>query len=305
MKPMRYVITGEQHLVHETSAGAQGTLLRQNQRMVRTNRKLVYLVVLLASLSASCATVPRSEVVSVEESKDCVVLLHGLNRSWRAMRPMAESLQLAGFTTANVDYPSQSGPVEEIAPLAVGTGLMECRALGAERIHFVTHSIGGILLRYENEREPIADLGRVVMLGPPNQGSEVVDIAQDWPGMSLFGGSAGLQLGTDENSIPSQLGPVDFELGVIAGTGSINPWMSAMLPAADDGKVTVAATQVDGMDDFLVVGKSHRYITRSDIIFRNTESFLRTGRFLDTDKNASQACGSLSDGSAQPSATCF
>ena len=273
--------------------------------MNRANRKLAYLLVLAAGLTASCATVPRSEVVPVAESKDCVVLLHGLNRSWRAMRPMAESLQLAGFTTANVDYPSQLGPVEEIAPLAVGTGLMECRALGAERIHFVTPSIGGILLRYENEREPIADLGRVVMLGPPNQGSEVVDIAQDWPGMSLFGGSAGLQLGTDENSIPSQLGPVDFELGVIAGTGTINPWMSAMLPEADDGKVTVAATQVDGMDDFLVVGKSHRYITRSDIIFRNTEAFLRTGQFLDTDRVTSLICGDLPDNTAQPSPVCF
>lgn len=206
------------------------------------------------------------------------------------MRPMADALQAAGFTTANVDYPSQSGPVEEIAPLAVRTGLMECRATGADRIHFVTHSIGGILLRYQNEREPIPDLGRVVMLGPPNQGSEVIDIAQGWPGMSLFGGSAGLQLGTDENSVPSRLGPVDFELGVIAGTGSINPWMSAMLPDADDGKVTVAATQVDGMDDFLIVSRSHRYIMRSDVVFRNTESFLKTGRFIGADKPASDAC---------------
>lgn len=273
--------------------------------MNRKDRKLAWLLALGASLSASCATVPRTELVSVAESKDCVVLLHGLNRSWRAMRPMAESLQQAGFTTANVDYPSQLGPVEEIAPLAVGTGLMECRALGADRIHFVTHSIGGILLRYENEREPIADLGRVVMLGPPNQGSEIVDITHDWPGMSLFGGSAGLQLGTDEDSIPSQLGPVNFELGIIAGTGTINPWMSAMLPDADDGKVTVVATQVDGMDDFLVVGKSHHYITGSDIVFRNTESFLKTGQFLDSDRKSFLDCTALSEDSGQPPLACF
>jgi len=266
---------------------------------------ITLLLALGAILLASCASIPRTQVVAVEESADCVVLLHGLNRSWRAMRPMAESLQEAGFTTANVDYPSQSGPVEEIAPLAVGTGLMECRALGAKRIHFVTHSIGGILLRYENEREPIADLGRVVMLGPPNQGSEVVDITHGWPGMTLFGGTAGLQLGTDEQSIPSQLGPVNFELGIIAGTGTINPWMSAMLPNADDGKVSVAATQVDGMDDFLVVGKSHRYITRSDIVYRNTESFLKTGRFLDADKASGPDCSVLSADSTQASIACF
>ena len=255
------------------------------------------LIALGSLVLASCATTPRTELVTVDQGKECVVLLHGLNRSWRAMRPMADALQLAGFTTANVDYPSQSGPVEEIAPLAVSTGLTECRATGAERIHFVTHSIGGILLRYEHARAPIPDLG------PPNKGSEVVDIAQEWPGMTLFGGSAGLQLGTDENSIPSRLGPVDFELGVIAGTGTINPWMSAMLPDKDDGKVTVVATQVDGMNDFLLVDKSHRYIARSDVVFRNTVSFLKTGHFLDADKTASAACAAGGGGpprSARP-----
>lgn len=274
-------------------------------RMTLTVRKMSWLLIISAALLAGCATAPRTQVVAVEQSTDCVVLLHGLNRSWRAMRPMAESLQRAGFTTANVDYPSQLGPVEEIAPLAVGTGLSECRSMGAERIHFVTHSIGGILLRYHYEREPISDLGRVVMLGPPNQGSEVVDMAQGWPGMSVIGGSAGLQLGTGEDSIPSQLGPVDFELGVIAGTGTINPWMSAMLPDADDGKVTVAATRVEGMDDFLVVGQSHRYITRSDIVFRNTASFLKTGRFLDADKRSGLGCDAAFGEAAQSSTACF
>jgi len=258
--------------------------------MRKRERLLAITMVLAASLVASCASAPRTQVVSVAESTDCVVLLHGLNRSWRMMRPLAEALQEAGFTTANVDYPSQAGPVEEIAPLAVGTGLAECRALGAQRIHFVTHSIGGILLRYENERAPISDLGRVVMLGPPNQGSEVVDITKNWPGVGVFGGAAGLQLGTDDASIPSQLGPVDFELGIIAGTGTINFWMSAMLPDEDDGKVTVAATQVDGMDDFLTVTNSHRYITRSDVVFRNTASFLKTGRFINVDKSSVPDC---------------
>jgi pimeloyl-ACP methyl ester carboxylesterase len=273
--------------------------------MKTSKGKMACALLLSAGLIASCASAPRTQVVSVAESTDCVVLLHGLNRSWRMMRPLAEALQEAGFTTANVDYPSQAGPIEEIAPLAVGTGLTACRALGARRIHFVTHSIGGILLRYENERAPISDLGRVVMLGPPNQGSEVIDITKDWPGVAAFGGAAGLQLGTDETSIPSQLGPVDFELGVIAGTGTINFWMSAMLPDEDDGKVTVAATQVDGMNDFLVVTNSHHYITRSDIVFRNTASFLKTGQFIDADKTFAAGCGEKVGRTDQSKVACF
>jgi hypothetical protein len=197
---------------------------------------------------------------------------------------MAEALQTAGFTTANVDYPSQSGSVEELAPIVVGMGLDECRAAGALRVHFVTHSLGGILLRYQNEHSPIEDLGRVVMLGPPNQGSEIIDRTRDWPGFEIFTGDAGAQLGTNTESMPSRLGPVNFELGVIAGTGSINVFSSAMLPDPDDGKVSVASTRVEGMDDFLIVGISHRYITRSDVVIRNTREFLQSGAFLAEDK---------------------
>jgi len=123
------------------------------------------------------------------------------------------------------------------------------------------------------------------MLGPPNQGSELVDKTRNWPGAETISGAAGLQLGTTGiDSIPSKLGPVDFELGVIAGTGTINILASAMLPNPDDGKVSVAATRVDGMSDFLVVGNSHRYITKSDVVLRNVVSFLRDGHFITEDK---------------------
>jgi len=242
------------------------------------------LLLMLSWLATACVTEPRAEVVTAADTSECVVLLHGLNRSWRAMRPLAEALQEAGFATANIDYPSQSGSVEEIAPLAVGLGLNECRATGATRIHFVTHSLGGILLRYQNEQSPIPDLGRVVMLGPPNQGSEIIDKTRDWPGFEMLTGDAGAELGTGSEGMPSKLGPVNFELGVIAGTGTINVFASAMLPDPDDGKVSVASTQVEGMDDFLIVGSSHHYITRGDVVFRNTVAFLRTGKFLDEDK---------------------
>jgi len=236
---------------------------------------------LLVSLQA-CVTTPRTAFSAAPSSEECVVLIHGLNRSWRAMEPMAAALRSAGYSTANVDYPSQAGPVAVLAPMAVETGLAECRSAGAKSIHFVTHSIGGILLRYSHQSSPIPELGRVVMLAPPNQGSEVIDVTRDWPTSGLFAGEAGLQLGTDPDSVPSQLGPVDFELGVIAGTGSINFVMSAMLPGPNDGKVSVESTRVAGMNDFLIVDNSHRYITGSTEVIRNTKSFLSDGSFVDS-----------------------
>ena len=248
----------------------------------RSGRRRSTIAIMLASVGAllvSCVTTPRTDLVAVKGSSECVVLLHGLNRSWRAMGKMAHALQQQGFTTANVDYPSQASSVEGLAPMAVDTGIEECRASGAEQIHFVTHSLGGILLRYRQGEEPIPELGRVVMLGPPNQGSEVVDKTRDWPVTKIFSGEAGLQLGTDPESIPAQLEPVDFELGVIAGVGTINPFMSAMLPDEDDGKVSVERTKVAGMTDFMVVDSSHRYLMSSDTVIRNTAEFLKTGRF--------------------------
>jgi hypothetical protein len=143
--------------------------------------------------------------------------------------------------------------------------------------------MGGILLRYQHEQEPIAGIGRVVMLGPPNQGSELVDQTREWPGIGAVNGPAGAQLGTGPDSIPSRLGPVRFPLGVIAGTATINVLASAMLPDEDDGKVTVERTQVAGMSDFLVVDDSHRFMLRSRIVLENTITFLRTGRFADSD----------------------
>ncbi len=238
---------------------------------------------LVTGLLASCVSVTRTELVMSDRATECVVLLHGLNRSWRAMDKMALALQAEGFTTVNVDYPSQQGTVEGLAPMAVDSGLADCRFTGATKIHFVTHSLGGILLRFAHEQVPIPELGRVVMLGPPNRGSEVIDRARDWAIAKLFTGEAGMQLGTQEDDIPAQLAPIDFELGVIAGTGSINPFMSAMLPDADDGKVTVERTKADGMADFLVVRNSHFSLMNSDTVIENTASFLHTGHFLDVD----------------------
>ena len=199
------------------------------------------------------------------------------------MSKMAKELQAAGYTTVNVDYPSQTARIEELAPMAVNEGLEKCREAKAQQIHFVTHSIGGILLRYAHNEAPIPELGRVVMLAPPNQGSEIVDVTKDWPGAELLSGEAGLQIGTDENSIPAQLGPVDFELGIIAGTGTISPFLSMMLPNPDDGKVSVASTRVEGMNDFLIVKNSHHFIVTNDKVIENTIQFLRSGKFLESD----------------------
>ena len=211
---------------------------------------------------------------------DCVVLLHGLARTASAMETLETRLGGSGFTVANVDYPSREKPIEELAPLAIGEGLERCQGREpGSTIHFVTHSMGGILIRYYLQGNTIDKLGHVVMIAPPNQGSEVVDALAQAPGFQLFNGPAGMQLGTDADSIPSQLGPVSFSLGVIAGNKTFNPLLSQFLPNPDDGKVSVASTRVAGMADFVVVNASHPFIMDDDAVIRATIRFLRTGTF--------------------------
>lgn len=208
---------------------------------------------------------------------DCVVFIHGLWRTSGSLQKMADAFEDRGYVISMVDYPSREQPIEELAPLAVESGLAQCPA--GSRVNFVTHSMGGILVRYYLKYGEVPNLGRVVMLAPPNQGSEVVDDYREVPGFEIINGPAGMQLGTGDNSVPVQLGPVDFELGVIAGTGSFNPILSQSLPNPDDGKVSVESTRVDGMADFVTVPNSHAFIMRAPQVIEYAINFVETGRF--------------------------
>jgi pimeloyl-ACP methyl ester carboxylesterase len=208
-----------------------------------------------------------------------VILLHGLCRTCRSMAPMAEALRAAGYVVQNVDYPSRSAPIEVLAERAIAPPVAACDAAGATRIHFVTHSLGGILVRRYLTTHRLPHLGRVVMLGPPNQGSEVVDRLRDWWLFRRLNGPTGAQLGTGPDSVPHRLGPVTYPVGVIAGDRSINWINSLLIPGPDDGKVSVARTRIAGMTDHLVLPSSHPFLMRDHTAIRQTACFLRHGRF--------------------------
>lgn len=213
---------------------------------------------------------------------DCVVLLHGLARTANSMQKMELGLTEAGFQTVNVAYPSREKTIEQLANIAIPQGLEGCRVKpDVKRIHFVTHSLGGILVRQYLSESEIDDLGRVVMLGPPNQGSEAVEGLSGVPGFDWLNGPAGRQLGKGPQSVPLQLGPAEFELGIIAGNRTIDPITSSVLENPDDGRVSVADTRLEGMDDFIVVEHSHAFMMRMREPIELTVRFLKTGSFAD------------------------
>jgi hypothetical protein len=209
-----------------------------------------------------------------------VILLHGLCRTSRSMVKMDRALTDADYKVRNVDYPSRTASVEKLADDAIGKAVSDCQKNGATKIDFVTHSMGGILVRSYLARHTIPNLGRVVMLAPPNQGSEVVD-KLGW--LFLFkwiNGPAGNELGTDKNSTPNKLGPANFPVGIIAGDRSIN-WINSLflIPGSDDGKVFVERTKLAGMSDHIVIHAAHPFIMKNQEAIRQTIQFLRAGKF--------------------------
>lgn len=218
-------------------------------------------------------------VAAVASARECVVLLHGLSRTSNSMVRLEESLEQSGYAVINFDYPSRHKPVEELAATVIPEAMGKCVDADTLPINFVTHSLGGILVRYYFERHDPSRIKRVVMLGPPNRGSQVVDRLKDVPGFELLNGPAGMQLGTGQNDIPAELGPVNFETGIIAGTRSINLILSNFLPNPDDGKVSVHSTRVAGMCSFVALPVTHPLMMRDAEVIDQVIGFLRNGKF--------------------------
>ncbi len=215
-----------------------------------------------------------------QNDKECVIILHGLARTKHSMQKVENALSDGGYVTVNAGYPSTNYSIETLAVEVVSENIKTCRKENSDTIHFVTHSLGGILVRQYLATHTMKDLGRVVMLSPPNHGSEIVDKLGWFFLFQLINGPAGDQLGTSQESGPSKLGPADFDLGIITGSRSFNPLYSSLVPGADDGKVSVESARLEGMNDFLIVPHSHSFLMNSDVVIENILNYLKEGHFL-------------------------
>lgn len=242
---------------------------------------LVLLVVVVATSPGEVRARGGGGIPTTGQAADrgTVVLLHGLGRTHRSMTRVEGALVRRGYRVVNLGYPSRDATWGQLVD-SVATAVDACCRGGSGPVHFVTHSMGGILVRAYLEEHSLPTLGRVVMLSPPNQGTAVVDrIPEEL--LTLLLGPASVLLGTDSASVPLQLGPAEFELGVITGDVSMNRLFSLWLPGDDDGTVAVESAWVEGTDAFLVVPYTHTFIMRREEVILQILAFLETGRFVD------------------------
>lgn len=224
----------------------------------------------LGSASAHARGTPNGE---------CIIVLHGLGRTALSMSAIETALTEAGYCVWNRSYPSRSADIEWLAATTISDGLAHCESHAAVTVHFVTHSLGGILVRQYLQDHRIDNLGRIVMLSPPNQGSEIAEALRKQPVFRFATGPAGQQLGTGLESVPLRLAPIPGEIGIITGNTSLDPWFSPLIPGDDDGKVSVERARLAEMRDFLVVSNGHTFIMRDDSVITQILGFLRDGRF--------------------------
>jgi triacylglycerol lipase len=207
-------------------------------------------------------------------AKAKVVLLHALGRTRLSLLFAERYLRRAGLDPVSIPYPSRREPIERLAELVRASLPQE----GDRPLHFVTHSLGGIVLRYLVQAGRPPNLGRVVMLGPPNRGSQLATrLKRSWL-FRLATGPAGQQIGSDAQSVPNRLGPADFELGVIAGTTAFDPFRF-LISGQSDGKVTLDETRVDGQTDWLAVRRAHALLVNDPRVLSQAVHFIAHGRF--------------------------
>jgi len=234
----------------------------------------------LIMLFAGCSSTAYQYILSRGEASDAfVILVHGLRGKSDDFLKMEKALLAEGFNVCRVAYPSTEYTIEVLADSASGHAILRCEQAGSDTLHFVAHSMGSILVRYYLQEHDVPQLGRVVLISPPNHGTPLID---KFKGSKLFrnyNGPAGMQLSAADDAFVQSLEKPDYPVGVIMSTKSINPIESAVIPGEDDGRLSIESAKLDGMADFVLVRSNHHVSMKKEETIKQVLNFLKNGQF--------------------------
>ncbi|XDD42650.1 esterase/lipase family protein [Leptospira sp. WS60.C2] len=242
---------------------------------MKKNYPLITLILLLF-YNMGCSDQKDLQKSKISDHQECVVLIHGFLRSSNHLKHLRHFLIENGYFVVSIDYESTSMTIPEIADSTLFNLTDHCQN---QKIHFVTHSLGGIILRSYLNRNQIKHLGKVVMLAPPNKGSEVADFVSQFDFINFFLGPVVAQLKTDQKGFVNALGLPKFQFAIIAGNVTLDPFSSYLIPGNDDGKVSIENTKLENMDDFLLVNRTHNFIVDAPEVKEAIFNYLKFGRF--------------------------
>lgn len=206
-------------------------------------------------IGTSCSHMPKNE-----PGKEKVVLVHGYGRSPAAMKAIAEYLEDAGYQVYRLGYSSMTRDIEGVKR-EVFRKADKFIANTDDRVHFVGHSLGGLLVRSYLDQRNLSQLGNVVIMGSPNKGTPLVEHLKDKWYFSL-GGPVATSLSSKGSKFLQSLKAPYYRLGVIAGVVD-RAGDEGIIPGQDDGIVPLESALVAGARDTIVLNVSH-YMMRSD-----------------------------------------
>lgn len=220
-----------------------------------------------------------NELAGEAAKNERVLILHGVSQSKFALLNLQKALQEAGYEVINPGYESDVASMDVLKHWTIEQLKMlensSCRTL-----HLVGFSLGSMMLRLALEEYKPENLGYVVQIAPPNDGSVAVDVFKEDVQLLEQWGQAVMVLGTGERDLPASLPPVKgYDLGVIAGKVSSSSYMERLIPGEDDGIVAVSDTKVLGMKDHVVVDVTHQELIQSKDVYEHVLYFLRWGTF--------------------------
>jgi len=234
---------------------------------------MIHLLILMLVINLSLVPLDCS-------ATKCVILMHGLARSHHCLDKLADKLRKENYVVVNRDYPSTRKSIKTLAEEDLASMVASCSTYHPDEINFVTHSMGGIILQYYLQHHTIPHLHNIVMLSPPNHGSEVADLLKNLWLYKWMAGPAGQELTTEATSVPNQLKLTgDYHIGVITGSYSLVPFSYYIFGDGNDSAVSIKSSQTKCMKDFITISSSHPFIMKNDHAHREIIYFLKHGKF--------------------------
>ncbi|MEI6730726.1 MAG: alpha/beta fold hydrolase [Pseudomonadota bacterium] len=209
---------------------------------------------------------------------DGIIILHGIFRTERCMSGLAKFLQKSGFKVLNLGYPSTKYSLEELADI-IHKDIESFAVNVTGKLHFVGYSMGGLLIRAYLKKYRPSNLGRVVLIGTPNYGSEVADFVKNWALYKKLYGPAGQQLITDQSDFKHIFADTDFEVGIVAGNRPLDFISSRIIKAESDGKVSLKSATLEGAKDRVIIPCSHTFFPQNKKMWLQVVHFIGYGKF--------------------------